>query len=138
LVRILSGSGTAVYVQYCLIVCSITEAGSCTSREERRLRIFGHKREEVTGDCRKLHNGKLHHLYSSPNIIRVIKSRTMKWVGLLVCMGKKRNAYLRERDHFEDLGVDGRIVLELNFKEVRWGPWTGLVCLRIGRSCWLL
>jgi hypothetical protein len=41
-------------------------------------RIFGPKRDEVTGDCRKLHNGELHNLYSPPNIIRMIKSRRMR------------------------------------------------------------
>jgi hypothetical protein len=44
-------------------------------------RIFGSKRDEVTGDWRKLHNGELHNLYSSPNIIRMIKSWSMRWVG---------------------------------------------------------
>jgi hypothetical protein len=44
-------------------------------------RIFGSKREEVKGDWRKLHNEELHNLYSSPSIIRMIKSRRMKWVG---------------------------------------------------------
>jgi hypothetical protein len=44
-------------------------------------RIFGPKRDEVTGDWRKLHNEELHDLYSSPNIIRMIKSRRMRWAG---------------------------------------------------------
>jgi hypothetical protein len=60
-------------------------------REEHRLRvfeirvlrrIFGPKRDEVTGDWRKLHNGELHNLYSSPDIIRQIKSRRMRWPGM--------------------------------------------------------
>jgi hypothetical protein len=59
-------------------------------REEHRLRvsedrvlrrIFGPKREDVTGDWRKLHNDELHNLYSLPNIIRMIKSRRMRWAG---------------------------------------------------------
>jgi hypothetical protein len=45
-------------------------------------RIFGPKRDEVTGDWRKLHNEELHNLYSSPNIIRMIKSRRMRWAGI--------------------------------------------------------
>jgi hypothetical protein len=50
-------------------------------------RIFGPKREEVTGDWRKLHSQELHNLYSSPNIIRIIKSRRMKWAGHVARMG---------------------------------------------------
>jgi hypothetical protein len=56
-------------------------------------RIFGPKRDEVTGDRWKLHNEELHNLYSSPNIIRIIKSRTMKWTGYIARIGEKRNAY---------------------------------------------
>jgi hypothetical protein len=54
----------------------------------RVLRIFGPKRDEVTGGWRKLHNEELHDFYSSPNIIRVIKSRSMRWVGHVACMGR--------------------------------------------------
>jgi hypothetical protein len=56
-------------------------------------RIFGPKRDEVTGEWRKLHNEELHNLYSSPNIIRMIKSRRMRWAGHVARMGEKRNAY---------------------------------------------
>jgi hypothetical protein len=56
-------------------------------------KIFGPKRDEVTGERRKLHNEGLHNLYSSPNIIRTIKSRRMRWAGHTVRMGEKRNAY---------------------------------------------
>ncbi|KAJ4433358.1 hypothetical protein ANN_15617 [Periplaneta americana] len=71
-------------------------------REEQRLRvfenkvlrkIFGAKRDEVTGEWRKLHNGELHALYSSPDIIRNIKSRRLRWAGHVARMGESRNAY---------------------------------------------
>jgi hypothetical protein len=55
-------------------------------------RIFGPKRDKVRGDWRKMHNEKLH-LYSSPNVIRMIKSRRMRWAGHVARMGEKRNAY---------------------------------------------
>jgi hypothetical protein len=78
------------------------EAWSVTSREEHRLRVFGNrvlrgifrpKRGEVTGEWRKLHSGELHNLYSSPDIIRHIKSRRMWWAGHVACMGEGRNVY---------------------------------------------
>jgi hypothetical protein len=56
-------------------------------------RIFGPKRDDVTGVWRKLHNEELHKLYSSPNIIRMIKSRRMRWAGHVARMGATRNAY---------------------------------------------
>jgi transcription termination factor 2 len=56
-------------------------------------RIFGPKRDDVTGDWRKLHNEELHNLYSLPNIIRMIKSRRMRWAGHVARMGETRNAY---------------------------------------------
>jgi hypothetical protein len=56
-------------------------------------RIFGPKRDEVTGEWRKLHNKELHDLYSSPSIIRIIKSRWMRWAGHVARMREKRNAY---------------------------------------------
>jgi hypothetical protein len=67
-------------------------------------RIFGPKREKRTGGWRKLHNEKLHNLYYSPSIIRMIKSRRMRWAGYVARM-EKRNAYtilvgkLKERDY---------------------------------------
>jgi hypothetical protein len=56
-------------------------------------KVFGPKRDEVTGGWRKLRNEELHNLYSSPSIIRMIKSRRMRWVGHVERMGEKRNAY---------------------------------------------
>jgi hypothetical protein len=76
--------------------------GCETLREEHRLRvfenrvlrrIFGPKRDEVTGGWRQLHNEKLHNLYSSPSIIIMIKSRRMSWAGYVTQMGKSMNAY---------------------------------------------
>jgi hypothetical protein len=62
---------------------------------ENRLlrRIFGPKRDEATGEWRKLHNEELRDLYSSPSIIRIIKSRRMRWAGHLARFGEKRNMY---------------------------------------------
>jgi hypothetical protein len=77
-------------------------------------RIFGPKTKE-DGSWRKLHNDELHSLYSSPNIVRVIKSRRMGWVGHVARMGEVFTGFwlggLRVRDHWEDLGVGGWITL---------------------------
>jgi hypothetical protein len=56
-------------------------------------RIFGQKRDEVIGGWRKVHNEELHNLYSSPNIIRIIKSKRMRWARHVARMGTKKNAY---------------------------------------------
>jgi hypothetical protein len=56
-------------------------------------RIFGNKREEMTGGWRRLHNEELHNLYASQNIIKVIKSRKMRWVGHVARIGEMRNVY---------------------------------------------
>ncbi|KAJ4436719.1 hypothetical protein ANN_16851 [Periplaneta americana] len=78
------------------------ETWTPTLREEHRLRmfenkvlrkIFGAKRDEVTGEWRKLHNTELHALYSSPDIIRNLKSRCLRWAGHVARMGESRNAY---------------------------------------------
>jgi hypothetical protein len=62
--------------------------------ENRALRrIFGPKRDEVTGEWRKLHNGELHNLYSLPDIIRQIESRRMRWAGHVARMGEGRKLY---------------------------------------------
>ena len=79
-------------------------------------RIFGPKRDEVTGEWRKLQNEELNDLYCSINVAWVIKSRRKRWVGHVARMGRGE-AYTgfwgepRERDHLEDSGVDGRIIL---------------------------
>jgi hypothetical protein len=56
-------------------------------------RIFGPKRDEVTGEWRKLHNEELHDLYSSPNIVWVIKSGRMRWEGHVALMGERKGVY---------------------------------------------
>jgi hypothetical protein len=78
------------------------ETWSLTLREEHRLRvfeyrvlrrIFGPKRDEVTGGWRKLHNEELHGMYSSPSIIRAIKARRIRWAGHVALMGEVRGEY---------------------------------------------
>jgi hypothetical protein len=56
-------------------------------------RVFGPKRDEVTGEWRRLHNEEISTVYSSPNIIRVIKSRRLKWTGHVARMGERKGAY---------------------------------------------
>ena len=93
-------------------------------------RILGPRRDDVTGDWRILHKEELNHLYSSPNIVRVIKSRKMRRTGHVARMGEERGCIgscwgnRRERDHWGDLGVDGWIIL--GWISRRWdvGIWT--------------
>jgi len=75
------------------------ETWSLRLREERKprvfentmlRRIFGPRGDEVTGEWRRLHNDELNDLYSSPNIVRVIKCRRMRWAGHVACMGEER------------------------------------------------
>jgi len=102
------------------------ETWSLTLRDERKLRvfenmmlirIFGPRRDEVTGEWRRLHNEEQNDLYSSPNIVRVIRSRRMRWAVHLARMGEERGCIeswwgnRREGDHWGDLGVDGCIIL---------------------------
>ena len=117
-----------------------------TLRDERKLRvfenmvlrrIFGERSEEVTGEWRGLHNEELNDLYPSLNIVRVIKSRRMRWAGRVACMGEERvciGSWLgnrRERDQWGDLGVSGWIILGWISRRWNVGIWTGLGWLRI-------
>jgi len=115
-------------------------------REERKLRvfeslvlrrIFGPRRDEVTGEWRRLHKEEQNDLYSSSNIVRVINSRRMRWAGNVACMGEERGVYSvlvgkpEGRNHWGDLGVDGWIIL--GWISMKWdvGIWTGLGWPRI-------
>jgi hypothetical protein len=82
-------------------------------------RIFGPKREEVIGGWRRLHNEEPHNFYASPNVISVVKSRRVRWVGHVARMGTMRNAYkmlvgIPERRRpfgTPSLALDGKIIL---------------------------
>jgi len=117
-----------------------------TLRKERRLRVFenrvlrrtfGPKRDKVTREWRKLHNKELNELFSSRNIVRVIKSRKMRWAGHVARMGERRGVYRvlvgkpEERDLLEDPSLHGRIMLRWIFRKWDVGIWTGLSWLRI-------
>ena len=101
-------------------------------------RIFGPRSDEVTDEWRRLLNEELNDLYTYPNIVRVIKSRRMRWVAHVARMGKERGAYRilvgnrKERDHWGDLGVDGWIILGWICRRWDVGMWTGLGWPRTG------
>jgi hypothetical protein len=86
-------------------------------------RIFGPKRDEVTGGWKKLHNVELRDLYSSPSIIRMIKSMRMRWAGHVARMGEKRNAY-RGKETTRETKIGGWIILRW-IRRDRMG-WCGL------------
>jgi hypothetical protein len=122
-------------------------------REECRLRvfenkvlrrIFGPKRDEVTGEWRRLYNKELYALYSSPNIIEGIKSRRLRRAGHVAHMGQRKGAFRalvgkpegrrplgRPRRRWEDN-------IKMDLREVGWGAQTGSIWLRIGTGGGLL
>jgi hypothetical protein len=90
-------------------------------------RIFGPKRDEETGECRKLHSEDLHNLYLSPDIIRQIKTRRMRWAGHVARMGEGRNLYRvlmgktegkRPLDRPRRRREDG---IKMDLREIGWG-----------------
>jgi hypothetical protein len=98
------------------------------------MRIFGLKRVEVTGEWRNLHNEELRDLYSLPSIIRMIKSRRMRWVGHVARMGENRNLYRLLMGKPEGKRPLGRPRcrwvnnIKMDLGEVGWGDvdWIGL------------
>jgi hypothetical protein len=129
------------------------ETWPVTLREEHRLRVFGNrvlrrifgpKGTEVTREWRTLHSGELQNLYSSPDIIRQIRSGRMRWAGHVVCIGRGRNVYrvlvgkpegkrpLEGPRHGWEDGI------KMDLTEVGWGVWNGFTWLRIGTTGGLL
>jgi hypothetical protein len=100
--------------------------------------IYGDKREEVTGEWRKLHNEKLNDLYSLPNIVRVVKSGRMRWTRHVARMGEERGVHRvlvgkpEGRGHWGDPDVDGRIILRCLFRKLKGVVETGWSWLMIG------
>jgi hypothetical protein len=132
------------------------ETWSLTLREKHRLRVFenrvlrwvfGPKREE-DGSWRKLRNDELHSLYSSPNIVKVIKSRRMRWAGHVACMGEGRGVYMvlvgrlegktplgrprrRRKDNtnmdLREIGIDGANWVRLAQDRAHWRAFVSTV-----------
>jgi hypothetical protein len=123
------------------------ETWSLTLSEKNRLgvfqnrmlrRIFGPRREEATAEeWRKLHNGELHNLYSYPNIIRQIKSRT-RWAGHVACLGEEREVhkvFVGKPEGKRQLGRPRRRSedgTKMDLRQTGWEKWSGFTLLRIG------
>jgi hypothetical protein len=96
------------------------------------------KKDEVTGEWRRLHNKKLYAQYSSANIIRVTKSRRIRWEGNVTRVGKRRGAYTVLVGKSEGRRPLGRPCrrwednIKMDLREVGWGEWTGSIWLRKG------
>jgi len=104
-------------------------------------RIFGPRKDEVTGEWRKAHNEELNDLYTSPKILRVIKSRKMRWEGHVACMGERRGVHRVLVGKPEGKRPLGRPThrwednIKRELQEVGYGwVWTGSSWLRIGRG----
>ena len=123
------------------VVVNGCETWSLTLRVECRMRVFENrvlrrifepKRDTVTGEWRKLNNEELNDLHCLPNNVQVIKLRRIKWVGHVTHMGRGeahtgfRWGNLRERDHLEEPGIDGRIILRWIFMK-----WAGRHCSKL-------
>ena len=136
-----------VAVSYFIGYCDLKHyENSLTLREERRLRVFenwvlrrvfGPKRDEVTGEWRKLHN-ELNDLYSLPNIVRVVKSRRMRWAGHVGRMEEDRGVHrvlvgkAEGKSHWGDQDVDGRIILRWILRKLEGVVGTAWSWLGIG------
>jgi len=132
------------------------ETWSLTLREERKLRVFENmvlrrisrpRRDKVTGEWRRLHNEELNDLYSSPNIVRVIKLRRMRWAGHVARMGEERGMYrflVGKPEGKRPLGRSRRRWVEnirMDLQEVGCGymDWIGLAQDRDGwRALWVM
>jgi len=123
------------------------ETWSVTLRKERRLRVFENRmlrrifesnRDEITRVWRKIHIEELNDLYSPTNIVRVIKSRRMRWAGHLERTGERRGVYrvlVGKPEGKRLLGRPNRKWednIKRHFQEVGYGGWTGSIWLRIG------
>jgi hypothetical protein len=122
-----------IYIGY---ICCRVELGLY-----HRLTVFENR---VTGGCSKLLNEELHNLYSSPDIIRMIKTRNMRWTGHKARMGEKRNAYsilVGKPEGKRSLGRPRRRWVDnikIDIREIGWHVWIGLIWLRIGTGGGLL
>ena len=120
----------------CYSVQNLLSSSSLTLREERRLRVFenrvmrrvfGPKRDEVKGEWRKLHKEKLRDFYSLPNIVRVVKSRRMRWAGHVARMGEGRVVHrvlVEKPEEKRPLGRPRRRWednVKMDLQEVGWG-----------------
>ena len=139
-----------LFDNYCLWVLSVLygcECWSLTLREISRLRafenrmlrrIFGPKRDDLTGEWRKLHDEELNDLYCSPNIVRVIKSRRMRWAGHVARVGGEIGVYrisVGKPEGKRPLGTPRRRWednIKMDLQEVGCWVWTGSSWLRIG------